>query len=106
MSQPIDVSKHAHKPLFTAAKDAVFGAGKFVHGQPYNELQRILNESVRRDPRCLRWADHAPAEVRLLNFRSPTSFSKAFSRFLRLSEFGQKKLQRALVSVYGHQQRL
>ena len=92
----IDLREHADKPLFTAAKNAVFGVGKFVHGQPYIELQGIVNKTVRGDPDCLRWAHDAPKEVRRLNFRSPTSFSKAFSRFLRLSRVGLVKLQRAL----------
>ena len=92
----IDLREHADKPLFTAAKDAVFGVGKFVHGQPYIELQRIVNKTVRGDPDCLRWAHDAPKEVRRLDFRSPTSFSKAFSRFLRLSRDGLVRLQRAL----------
>ena len=96
----IDLREHADKPLFTAAKDAVFGVGKFVHGQPYIELQRIVNKTVRGDPDCLRWAHDAPKEVRRLNFRSPTSFSKAFSRFLRLSRVGLVKLQRALNNFF------
>ena len=106
MSQPINVRKHAHKPLFTAAKDAVYGDGTFVQGKHYSGLQIVINTTVRNDPRCLRWATNAPPAVQRLNFKWPASFRHAFSRFLRLSEFGEKKLQRTLVSIYGHQRRL
>ena len=101
MSKKICVFEHADKNYFTCAKDSLFGAGAFISGHDYYELQDLLNSEIRTDHHLVKWADEAPARVREIDILSKKSYARCHQKWLKLSHMGEGRLQRVLTDRYG-----
>ena len=98
---------------FTTAKGAVYGKKAFLKGAKYQQLQQVLNDSIRLEhPQWMRlnddkhpyleWNKDAPSDAP--NLYDARSFNSRLQKFIDLTYRGRERLQEVLTNYYGEYQ--